>query len=152
MSRYHHSNGHNNGGHNSRRDPQGHGRDPDGNGNPHRLYRNTEHRILTGVCAGIADYFGFDRRAVRVATIIAAIPFFGFVTITYIILSLALPQRPRELFKDPEQEEFWRKATMEPKNTFGTVRHRFRELDSRLQKLEAYVTSKRFEIDRALKD
>jgi len=122
------------------------------NDNPHRLYRNTEHRILTGVCAGLADYFGFDRRAVRIAMILAAIPFFAFVVVAYIVMSLVLPERPRQLYEDKEQEEFWRKATMEPKNTFGTVRHRFRELDMRLQKLEAYITSKRFEIDRALKD
>lgn len=134
---------------------RGHRRDDhqqDTDRNPHRLYRNTEHRILTGVCAGIADYFGFDRRAVRVATILAAIPFFAFVVITYIVLSLVLPERPRQLYEDKEQEEFWRKATMEPKNTFGTVRHRFRDLDDRLQRIEAYVTSKRYEIDRALKD
>lgn len=122
------------------------------NGNPHRLYRNTQHRILTGVCAGVADYFGFNRRAVRVATVIAAIPFFAFTVVAYIVLSFVLPERPRQLCPDPEKEEFWRNATMEPKNTFGTVRHRFRELDVRLQRLEAYVTSKRFEIDRALKD
>ena len=127
-------------------------RQRDADGNPHRLYRNTENRILTGVCAGLADYFGFDRRAVRIATVIAAIPFFAFVVLTYIVLSLVLPERPRELYEDKEQEEFWRKATMEPKNTFGTVRHRFRELDNRLQRIEAYVTSKRYEIDRALKD
>lgn len=107
---------------------------------------------MTGVCAGLADYFGFDRRAVRIAMILAAIPFFAFVVVAYIVMSLVLPERPRQLYQDKEQEEFWRKATMEPKNTFGTVRHRFRELDMRLQKLEAYITSKRFEIDRALKD
>lgn len=120
--------------------------------NPHRLYRNTENRILTGVCAGIADYFGFDRRAVRIATLLAVIPFSGFTIAAYVILSFVLPERPKQLYKDAEHEDFWRKATMEPKNTFGSVRHRFRELENRLQRLEAYITSKRYEIDRALKD
>lgn len=120
--------------------------------NPHRLYRNTEQRIIAGVCAGISDYFGFNRRAVRLATVIAAIFFTPFVVMAYVIMALVLPQRPKQLYESPEQEDFWRQATIEPKNTFGSVRHRFRELDNRLQKLEAYITSKRYEIDRALKD
>ncbi len=28
--------------------------------NPHRLYRDKENAILTGVCAGLANYFGLE--------------------------------------------------------------------------------------------
>ena len=33
--------------------------------NPRRLYRDTENGILAGVCAGIADFFGFSVKATR---------------------------------------------------------------------------------------
>lgn len=120
------------------------------NGNPHRLYRNREHRVIAGVCAGLADYFGFQRNAVRVATVIALIPFTTAVVIGYVILALVLPARPQELFEDKAQENFWRDVSNKPKNLFGELRHRFRDLEHRLQKMEAYVTSKRYDIDREL--
>jgi len=31
------------------------------NGSRYRLYRDTEHGFLAGVCAGIADYLGVER-------------------------------------------------------------------------------------------
>ena len=34
--------------------------------NPHRLFRDKENAMLAGVCAGIADYFGFNRKGTRV--------------------------------------------------------------------------------------
>jgi len=37
-----------------------------------------------------------------------------------------------------------------PSDVFGAMRHRFRELNVRLEKMEAYVTSREFEIDREL--
>ena len=33
--------------------------------NPHRLFRDKENAVLAGVCAGIADYFGFNRKGVQ---------------------------------------------------------------------------------------
>ena len=35
-----------------------------------------------------------------------------------------------------------------PKATFAEVRYRFRDMEARLQKMERYVTSKRFQLDR----
>ena len=34
--------------------------------NPHRLYRDRDHAVLAGVCAGIAEYFGLNRKGVRI--------------------------------------------------------------------------------------
>ena len=31
--------------------------------NPHRLYRDKENAMIAGVCAGIAEYAGFNRKA-----------------------------------------------------------------------------------------
>ena len=120
--------------------------------NPHRLYRNKDRAVLGGVCAGLAEYFGFSTGAVRIATLIALIPFTTIVIVGYVILALVLPVRPPDLYESPEQESFWRDVTNRPRDTFGELRHRFRELDHRLQRMEAYVTSKRYEIDRELRD
>ena len=49
-----------------------------------------------------------------------------------------------------EKAEFWRGVSNAPSDAFGSLRHRFRELNLRLERMEAYVTSKEFEIDREL--
>ena len=118
--------------------------------NPHRLYRDKENAILTGVCAGLASYFGLCRKGLRVVIAISTVFFFPFVVPAYIILTIILPTKPEDLYKDESQEKFWRGVSMAPSDVFGNLSHRFRELDVRLQKMEAYVTSKEFDMDREL--
>lgn len=55
--------------------------------------RRGEGRIIAGVCAGIADRFGWSRGLVRLLFVI-----FGFVgagELAYIILWILMPVRPR---------------------------------------------------------
>lgn len=118
--------------------------------NPHRLYRDKDNAILAGVCAGIASYFGLNRKGLRLVVAILTMFFFPFVVPAYVILTLLLPVKPRDLYKEKGQEEFWRGVSMAPSDVFSNLSQRFRELDLRLQKMEAYVTSKEFEMDREL--
>jgi phage shock protein C len=118
--------------------------------NPHRLYRDKENAMLAGVCAGLANYFGLCRKGLRVVVAISTVFFFPFVVPAYIILAIILPAKPEDLYKDESQEKFWRGVSMAPSDVFGNLNHRFRELDVRLQKMEAYVTSREFDMDREL--
>jgi phage shock protein C len=120
--------------------------------NPHRLYRDREHAMVAGVCAGIAEYFGLNRKGVRLATVLLMLlpPFFAFVVITYVVLTIVLPVKPVDLYETKEQAEFWRGVTTAPSDVFGALSHRFRELNLRLERMEAHVTSREFEIDREL--
>ena len=118
--------------------------------NPHRLYRDKEHAMLAGVCAGLASYFGLNRKGLRLIMAVSTLFFFPFIVPAYIILAIILPAKPEDLYKDESQEKFWRGVSMAPSDVFSNLSHRFRELDLRLQKMEAYVTSKEFDIDRQL--
>jgi phage shock protein C len=120
--------------------------------NPHKLYRDREHAMLAGVCAGLSNYFGFCRRAVRIIVFICLLlpPFMPFVIVSYVLLAFFLPVKPVEATVDQEKAQFWRGVSNAPSDVFSNVRHRFRQLDMRLQKMEAFVTSKEFEIDREL--
>lgn len=118
--------------------------------NPHRLYRNREKAMLAGVCAGLADYFGFNLKAVRIIFALATIPFPPAMIVGYLALAILLPVRPTEQKRDEEVENFWRGVSNAPSDVFSNTRHRFRELDRRLQRMEAFVTSREFEIDREL--
>ena len=120
--------------------------------NPHKLFRDKENAMLTGVCAGIADYFDFNRKGTRVVAALLLLfpPFFPFVVVSYIILSILLPVKPINLYETEEQADFWRGVSNAPSDVFGSLSHRFKELNMRLERMEAFVTSKEFEIDREL--
>lgn len=120
--------------------------------NPHRLFRDKENAMISGVCAGIAEYFGLNRKGVRLVTFLFMLfpPFFAFIIISYIVLTIVIPVKPGNLYENTEQAEFWRGVSNAPSDVFGALRHRFRELNHRLEKMEAFVTSKEFEIDREL--
>jgi len=120
--------------------------------NPHRLFRDKQHAMIAGVCAGVADYWDFNRKGVRVACVLMMLfpPFIPFVMISYIVLALVLPVKPANLYADEEQAVFWRGVNNAPADVFGALSHRFRELNLRLEKMEAFVTSKEFEFDHEL--
>ena len=77
-----------------------------------RLYRDENDKILGGVCAGLANYFGIDVVIVRIIFVVLAISF-GFGLIPYIILWVAVPSSAtkviggtrKRLFRDPEDKK-----------------------------------------------
>ncbi|HMB60556.1 MAG TPA: hypothetical protein VKN35_11650, partial [Xanthomonadales bacterium] len=73
-----------------------------------------------------------------------------FIILTYVLMALLIPVKPTDLYADEEKADFWRGVSNAPADVFGSLSHRFRELNLRLEKMEAYVTSKEFEFDREL--
>lgn len=120
--------------------------------NPHKLYRDKENALIAGVCAGVAEYFGWNRKGMRLVTVLLCLvpPFMPFMIVSYLVLAIFLPVKPAGLYETKEQAEFWRGVSNAPSDVFGSLSHRFKELNLRLEKLEAFVTSKEFEIDREL--
>jgi phage shock protein PspC (stress-responsive transcriptional regulator) len=59
---------------------------------PKRLYRDVDSRVLGGVCAGFAAYFGADVMLVRVLTVVLTI-ITGFAgALVYLLLWIVLPE------------------------------------------------------------
>jgi phage shock protein C len=59
------------------------------------LYRSRKHKVLAGVCGGLADWLGWDPTLVRIAYVLLSI--FSAVfpgTIAYIILWIVMPKEP----------------------------------------------------------
>jgi len=56
-----------------------------------KLYRDTEDKVLGGVCAGLGHYFGLDAVLIRVLLIISVFAF-GFGGGIYIILWIIIPK------------------------------------------------------------
>jgi phage shock protein C len=114
-----------------------------------RLYRASRGGMFLGVCAGISDYFGFDRDVTRLITAIGGLVFFPTVLIGYFVLGLLLKKAPEGGGPyDDIDNELRRRVRSEPHSVLDSQRFRFRDLDRRLQRLEKYVTSKRFRLER----
>jgi phage shock protein C len=117
-----------------------------------RLYRDKDRAILGGVCAGLADWTGVNRGALRLIVVLMAFPFTFVMVAGYIALWLLLPKRPRDLYRDEAEQEFWEEVRRSPRDTASHLNRRYRDLDGRLQRMEAWVTSSEYRIDRELRD
>lgn len=115
-----------------------------------RFYRDKREGKILGVCAGIADYTGIDVLIVRIAVIVLAISPASFITIAcYFILGCLAPIKPAALYDDrPEEKEFWQNIRTKPTATMHDVKMRFSEMERKLRDMEAYVTSRRRDLDR----
>ncbi len=115
--------------------------DPFGPG-PVGLYRDPANGRIAGVCAGLADYFGLSRGGVRIAVVVlCCLGLFGPLLIAYVILAIALRPMPAHLFRDSEDEAFYRSMSRRPADTVGGLTRRFRDMEDRLARMERRVTS-----------
>jgi phage shock protein PspC (stress-responsive transcriptional regulator) len=61
------------------------------------LERRREGRMVAGVAAGLAEYFGFPVAAVRVVFVVAALPFFAFLgALVYLVSWAVVPDEGEE--------------------------------------------------------
>jgi len=121
-----------------------------------RFTRNADRAVLGGVCAGIADYFGFNLRVTRLLAIIAFFVAMPVTTLTYIAVVLLVPaesaggtRRKRRRMSRRERREAAAEARREAADALG---ERARSLDERLARVEKYVTSSRYDLDREFRN
>ena len=119
---------------------------------PNRLYRDPENGVISGVCAGIADYFGISVTPVRVAAVIGLIFFFLPVVIGYIAMGYFLKPKPADLYASAVEEAFWRRTRVDPSRTVSEIQQKFRGIERRIREAEAYVTSSEFKLNRDFKE
>lgn len=117
--------------------------------NPHRLYRSNN-RWISGVTAGLAEYFGLNVTGSRLVMAILSLCFFPIIPLIYLVMIFVVPRRPEALYENPADEDFWRTTTHNPKGSFSELRYRYRDMEERIRSMEAYVTSARYEFEREL--
>ena len=61
-----------------------------------KLYRKEEGKMIAGVCAGVADYFGIDVTIVRLVWVLFTV-FVGSGILAYLIALILIPQEPKSL-------------------------------------------------------
>lgn len=141
------------------------------------LYRNPSSGKIAGVCAGIADYFGWETWLVRILVVSGVLFGMPFLILGYVAAWFILDKTPKEKIKhrkhhrterskysqndnaskhdDKVNESIKVKARVwqsgePPKQAFHDIRHKFSSLEKQLQAIEHYVTSPEFTVSREI--
>jgi phage shock protein C len=136
---------------------------------PRAFYRSADRAVLGGVCAGLADYFGFNLRVLRFLAIIAFVVAMPMAVIAYLAVVFLIPAKsgtgqeraPRPRRKTRAERKFERKQARRdarqrehavPNEAAIEVRHKCQSLDKRLAELEKHITSSRYQLDREIRN
>jgi phage shock protein C len=106
-----------------------------------RFYRDKRNGKVMGVCAGIADYTGFDVALVRICMIAALFLSSGSILPIYFIAGWVTPTKPRELEVGGEEKQFWQGVRASPARVARDISSRMKDIDRRLADIESYVTT-----------
>ena len=60
-----------------------------------KLYRNTENKMIAGVCSGLAEYINIDPTIIRL--IWALIALSGAGLIAYLLAAIIIPEKPSNI-------------------------------------------------------
>ncbi|MBA3668857.1 MAG: envelope stress response membrane protein PspC [Sphingomonas sp.] len=107
-----------------------------------RFYRDKRHGKLMGICAGLADYTGFDVSLIRVCFVAAVFMSGGSILPFYFIAGFVTPDQPSSAaLEDRQEQKFWQGVRASPTRAASDIKSRFRDLDRRLADMESYVTT-----------
>jgi len=124
-----------------------------------RFCRDRDRAILGGVCAGLADYLGFNLKVTRCLAFFAFLVAMPVAVIGYLAAVFLIPSVSRGDYDASKKKRFCRrrksrkeKQTAEPPRSsiVDDINRRCQSLDERLALLEKHVTSKRFQIEQEL--
>jgi phage shock protein C len=135
------------------------------------LYRNSSQGKIAGVCAGLADYFGWETWLVRILVVSGVLLGMGWFIVIYIAGWFILDKKPGTLNKkDPKSQyatqtnhvevelssesikvksRIWQ-AGEPPKQAFHDIKRKFESLEREVRVMERYVTSPEFTVSREI--
>jgi len=137
------------------------------------LYRDPCKGKIAGVCAGLADYFGWETWLVRILVVSGVLLGMGWFVVIYIAAWFILDKKPGSSKKgkgksfsradnckrsdedDIVNESIKVKARIwqsgePPKQAFHDIRRKYGSLERELRLMEKYVTSSEFTVSREI--
>jgi len=107
-----------------------------------KFYLDKKRGKIMGVCAGLADYTGFDVSLVRILLVLGIFMGGGALLPIYFIAGWIADDKPDSLREtDPEENRFWQGVRASPARSAGEIRSTLRSIDRRLADIEQYVTT-----------
>ena len=124
------------------------------------LYRDVKRGKIFGVCGGIARYYGLESWVVRILAVTGLIFLNWVVFVAYVIAALILDadpgldervaRRARSAGAGSRRERRGRERPPTPQRRMRDVGAHFDEMELRLRRMEAHVTSDQYELHREL--
>ena len=128
------------------------------------FYRDRDRAILGGVCAGLANYLGFNLKVTRILAFIAFLTAMPIAIIAYLAAVFLIPSEShgdqdvatdgccgrRKRRKRRKLKEDIQNAESAKSSPADVINRRCESLDERLKRLEKHVTSKRYQLDQEL--
>ena len=124
-----------------------------------KLYLDRRHRRVSGVCAGIARYFGVEVWVVRGIALTGLIFMASIVVPAYFIAAWVLPKGPEDAMADSTDTDADENSSpapelgtrLSPRGSLRNVQADLDQLELKLRRMESHVTSGQFELQRELK-
>ncbi|WP_371186263.1 envelope stress response membrane protein PspC [Thalassotalea maritima] len=137
--------------------------------NGKELFRDPQKGKIAGVCAGIANYFGWEAWLVRILVVSGVLLGMGWFILLYIAGWFILDKKPNGVstkqvaqnVRDKMHEEeivnesikvkskIWQ-AGEPPKQAIRDISIKFKTLEHELRNMERYVTSPEFTVSREI--
>lgn len=127
------------------------------------LLRDDTNAKIAGVCAGIADYFGWEVWLVRIIAVSGLfLGIGGFVFVLYIAAWLVLEKKSKAVVKTVGATQahsgvkekhveiktrVWQRGEA-PKQVLQHLSNQFNEIELRLRDMERHVTSTKFQLNK----
>jgi phage shock protein C len=137
------------------------------------LYRNPSQGKIAGVCAGLADYFGWETWLIRILVVSGVLLGMGWFVVIYIAAWFILDKKSGSNEKTTNnvkqkvvdtanqvkndfasesikvKSRIWQ-AGEPPKQALHDIRRKFTTLEKELRQMERYVTSPEFTVSREI--
>ncbi|MDT8399239.1 MAG: PspC domain-containing protein [Pseudomonadales bacterium] len=123
-----------------------------------KIYRNKREGRLLGVCAGVADYLEVNVFVVRLMAFVLFFLSGTLMTVAYVGAYFILDERPDRLpymgasSSDRATREKLDEQIHSRRSEIKQCARKFSNLQERLARLEAYVTSKQFRLHREFRN
>jgi phage shock protein C len=143
------------------------------------LYRNTKNGKVAGVCAGIADYFGWETWLIRILVVSGILFGMPFLILGYVAAWFILDKKSEvpgsnskyyhsaasnsSQYENTSKQGKYEKSNESikvkariwqsgepPKQAFRDISRKFSSLEKQLQTIEHYVTSSEFTVAREI--
>lgn len=121
------------------------------------LSRKPDQGILFGVCAGIADYYGWRRRVLRIAVFLGAIFITWPVIVCYLLAAFLLPTSDEPRPKRQRARTEANSPSPSPSATTGAVfsgglKERYQRIEQRIRRVEAHLHGNEYQLRAAFRD
>ena len=138
------------------------------------LYRDSANGKIAGVCAGLADYFGWETWLIRVLVVSATLFGMQFLILLYIAGWFILDKKPKSVTQHSKKafnatsanpnadneadlvnesikvkSKVWQ-AGEPPQQAFYDIKRKFTLLEGQLRSIERYVTSPEYTVSREI--